>query len=149
MDGIQVDQQQLDGLFGNVLDFMDSSIAEQAKLEQEKQALVQRLSTADSILLEKVAAAKSSALDPDRVNTAVDRLVSLQIIPLELHAKVASQLRKDPNSALSLLAQVAESLSSAPAEGYGVQKEASATTDDSDPDGWGDVLAGRVPKIKP
>lgn len=149
MDGIQVDQNQLAGLLDNVLDFMDSSIVTQSKLEQEKQALVQKLSDADKVLLEKVATAKASALDPDRVNAAIDRLVTLQIIPLELHAKVASQLRKDPNSALSLLAQVAENLSSAPAEGYGVQKEASAEHDDSDPDGWGDVLAGKVPRIKP
>ena len=139
----------LDRVFVTTLDFVDSAIADISRLETEKQALQTKLADAERVVLEKVAAVKSAGLDPDAINAAVDRLVTLKLIPFELHTKVASQVRKDPNSALSLLTQIAEQLVSAPAEGSGIPKEAGTVEDDGDPDGWGEVLQGRVPQIRP
>jgi len=138
----------LDQVFLTALDFVDSAITDITRLETEKQGLHAKLADTERVFLEKVAAAKQSALDPDAINAAVDRLVTLKIIPFELHTKVASQVRKDPNSVLSLLTQVAETLVSAPAEGSGVSKEAGTVEDDGDPDGWNEVLQGRVPQIR-
>lgn len=150
-DGIK--SAALDNVFENVLDCIDSAISDISRLETEKQGLLAKMADTERVTLEKVAAAKQAArqsvLDPDAVNAAVDRLVTLKIIPFELHTKVASQVRKDPSSLLSLLTQVAENLVSAPAEGYGVAKEAGTVEDDGDPDGWGEVLQGRVPQIRP
>jgi hypothetical protein len=139
----------LDNVFVTALDFVDSAIQDITRLETEKQGLHAKLADTERVILEKVAAAKAAALDPDAINAAVDRLVTLKIIPFELHAKVASQVRKNPNSALSLLTQVAEQLISAPAEGSGVSKEAGTVEDGGDLDGWDDVLQGRVPQIRP
>ena len=139
----------LDNVFVTALDFVDSAITDITRLETEKQGLHAKLADTERVILEKVAAAKAAALDPDAINAAVDRLVTLKIIPFELHAKVASQVRKNPNSALSLLTQVAEQLISAPAEGSGVSKEAGTVEDGGDLDGWDDVLQGRVPQIRP
>lgn len=138
----------LDQVFLTALDFVDSAITDITRLETEKRGLHAKLADTERVFLEKVAAAKQAVLDPDAINAAVDRLVTLKIIPFELHTKVASQVRKDPNSVLSLLTQVAETLVSAPAEGSGVSKEAGTVEDDGDPDGWNEVLQGRVPQIR-
>lgn len=133
----------------STIEFVDGAISNEARLQGEVNELRTKLAETERVYLEKVASAqKSATLDPDAINAAVDRLVTLKIIPFELHTKVANQLRKEPRSALTLLTQVAETLVSAPAEGFGVTKEAGTVEGSGDPDGWDEVLQGRVPQIR-
>lgn len=139
----------LNAVIDSTIDFVDGAIVDHDKMSSEILALRTKLADTERVYIEKVAAAqKSATLDPDAINAAVDRLVTLKIIPYELHTKVANQLRKEPRSALTLLTQIAETLVSAPSEGFGVTKEASTVDCGGDPDGWDEVLQGRVPQIR-
>jgi len=136
-------------VLSSTIEFVDGAIADSDRMSGEIAALQTKLAETERVYIEKVAAAqKSAALDPDAINAAVDRLVTLKIIPFELHTKVANQLHKEPRSALTLLTQVAEMLVSAPSEGFGVTKEAGNVEGGGDPDGWDEVLQGRVPQVK-
>lgn len=138
--------QSLDNALAGLQDYVETLGSHNQALQADNQRLTSKLAEVDSVVLEKVAAAKKSALDKDQITSTLDRLVMLRILPLENHTKVAKRLAEDPNSALLLATQIAETIA-ASSEGYGVEK-AAADDSDEDPDGWSLVAKGQVPRVR-
>ena len=125
-----------------------------AGLEQEKSALAKdkaeltrrvgdlqaKLAAQEKVVLEKVATHRGG-LDEALIAETLGQLSDMAMIAPGSVAKIASQLRSDPNGALRLAQRVATLSVPSHNEGRAVEKSAGHSASTSDPDGWGKVLS--------
>lgn len=121
---------------------------ENATLQKRAVDAEQKVLETERLLLEKVAAARRNSLDPEVMGKSVDFLINRGIVHPSSREKIASSLNDDPNNVFGLLTKVAEALMTAPGDGEGIPKEASSAVDAGDPDGWGVMARGGIPKIR-
>lgn len=134
-----------------VIDFIESSLAEISDQEQKQAALtaeVEKRKKQERILLEKVASASRPVFSEEAIEKTLSDLQNAHLIKPYERIKLAADMRSKPASVLDMLASISNGLdSSAPAAGgMGLAKESSVT--EVDPDGWDAFAEGRRVKQK-
>ena len=143
---------ELVSVLDQVIEFMEEALSSKQADEQRISGLASELKKArddhERILLEKVAKAKSEAVDPKIVKEALARLQGMGIVTSENSIKLAARFTADPNAAFPMMVKLAEKLLSAPGDGSGIEKESADKSEGKDPDGWDDFAAGRKVQVK-
>ena len=143
----------MDADIARALDEAMVTLADAASECEQLRTANEKLAKSEKILLQKVAST-GARFDSEAIDSTLDRLVNLQLIHPEVRAKIASELARDPNTALKLCVKVAEALQNAPSEGGGIEKEASSSDHSKpgltpeDPDGWEMAMRGEVPPLR-
>lgn len=141
-----MDSQESD-VFNQVLDTMDSAVVAIEAAELAKTAALAGQAALVTEFQEKLANAKYALFPREQIDQLVDKLATLGAIPPGNVTKVANHLAAHPETMLSFMDRVSDTLVAPPSEGFGVPK--AATNDSSsDPDGWNDYLAGRPVKLR-
>jgi regulator of replication initiation timing len=146
----QVDDQE-------VVNFVESSMQDIARLEQENEELKsanQKLAEekaaleSDNVRLEKVAAEscdskkrkkKKPEYSKEAVNKTLDKLADLSYINANDKNDLAEVLVSDPDKIFDLVCKVAEVSVMSP-DGAGIDKIPSNVIHDTDPHGWGEAV---------
>lgn len=136
---------ELAGLLDETLGLLQQSLKQAEALEGDKAELQRKLAakeTEEQVLLEKVAASSVRPVFSDKATkdllTAME--AQLHISPAD-REKIASGLREDPDTALTIARRLIDLSTPAHSEGSGVAKIANDAT--SDPDGWGKCQSRR------
>lgn len=118
-----------------VLEYVESSLGLIEELKQANADLSQKLAEASAarVKLEKVASATPQLFTEEEIDQTISRLVDLSLVNPQSKEKVASILKGDNHSILTLLKDVSEAGLSSVESGQGIAKEANAS---DDPDGW-------------
>jgi hypothetical protein len=137
--------KELAPVFDSVLDFAQSALMEHEAAQNTISQLQSKIAQNEQVILEKVAAARSNALDTNQVQSVLDHLVQMRLLSFNDSIKVASKLKADPNASLALITKMAEMLV-APSEGRELDDVHAGLLDD--PDGWGAMADGKTVRIR-
>ncbi len=136
---------ELAGLLDETLGLLQQSLKQAEVLEGDKAALKKKLAAKESeeqVLLEKVAASNVRPAFSEKATkellTAMEKQLNVSQADRE---KIASGLREDPDTALTIARKLIDLSTPAHSEGNGVAKN--ATESSPDPDGWGKCQARR------
>lgn len=134
-------------LLDQSLDLADKAIAAKAAADQRiaqlESELAQLRTTHERVLLEKVAAAKASPLDPVAMQRTLEHMQRINLISGDDAVKLAARIQDNPNFVFPLMVKIAEQLIPAPQEGAGFDAgagDAEPGITHNDPDGWSAFL---------
>jgi hypothetical protein len=133
------------GVLDDALHLAETAVEENQSLQTKIAELQQKLSLQDKVILQKVATAP--VFSEDALEKTLAYLERISLIDAAAHTKLSTQLRDEPDLALALITRVAEAVMAPPADGHGIDKEASAEPE-TDPDGWTDWIKGRPVRLR-
>ena len=138
-------EKSLVPVLDTVLDFAQSALENHAADQARIAELQSKVAQHDRVILEKVAAVKANALDPEQVDQVLNNMVGMHLLSREEGVKVASKLKRDPQSSLDLITKMAEMLVT-PSEG---REHDSGSVESEDPDGWTAFAEGHRVRLNP
>jgi hypothetical protein len=128
-----------------MLEFTQAALSEHEADQGTITHLQNKIAQAERIYLEKVAAARSNALDPDRVTNTLSTLVQMRLMSVNDSVKVATALKSNPNASLELITKMADMLVT-PHEGHELDEKTGIIADD--PDGWTAMAEGKTVRVR-
>lgn len=143
---------ELESVLGEVISFMEDALEASGQHQEKIATLREQLQAAktehEKVTLQKVAEARNSVIDMKLAEQTLSELEAMNVISAAAHKKLASQIEQNPNYLFPMLTTLATSLTSAPAEGQGVESEKSAALTPADADGWTRLGTNKEVKIR-
>ena len=140
-----IDNAALVPVLDHFLEFAETALTENERSLGVIADLQSKIAQSDRVLLEKVAAAKSAAINHDQVDNVIGQLVQMRLMSPNDSIKVAGKIKSDPNASLSLITKMAEMLVT-PAEGRELDEARDVIAED--PDGWGAMAEGKAVRVR-
>lgn len=142
---MNINDTELVPVLDNVLSFTQAALADHVASQTLIAEMQAKLAQHDRVVLQKVAAARTEALDPKQVDKVLNDLVSMRLMSAGDREKVAATLKTNPGSSLEMITKLATMLVT-PSEGRELDEQTLSV--DSDPDGWGAMCEGKPVRIK-